>query len=144
MEGAEPLFLYRQDEIQPLSIILDAICSARPTTKAYAPYVNVRQDDYIRDICSHGSHSLKYCIFQSGRAALGASVPKIKWVMFFRNMINIFLVCSKNKLIGTETNFFVQLLGTLFYSTNESLLIPNSKPAIVYFITNWRFPLIVL
>ena len=62
MEGAEPLFLYTQDQIQPLSIVLEAICSARTITKAYAPYVDVRQDDYIRDICSPGSYSLKYCI----------------------------------------------------------------------------------
>ena len=59
MEGAKPLFLYRQDKILPQSIVLDVIFSARTTTKAYAPYVDV---DYIRDICSPGSYNLKFCI----------------------------------------------------------------------------------
>ena len=55
MEGAGPLLLYRQDKIRPLSILLDVICSARTTTKAYAPNVDVRQDDYIREIGPLGS-----------------------------------------------------------------------------------------
>ena len=49
MEEAEPLFSYRQDYIQPLSILIYENCSDWITTKAHAPYVDVRQDDYIKD-----------------------------------------------------------------------------------------------
>ena len=34
-------------------------CSDWTTAKAYAPYVDVRQDEYIKDICSPGSYGLK-------------------------------------------------------------------------------------
>ena len=34
-------------QCESLSIVLDALCSAWTTTKAYATYVDVNQDDYI-------------------------------------------------------------------------------------------------
>ena len=54
--------VFIQARIQPLSIVLDVICSAWTTTKAYAHYVDVWRDDYIKDICSPGSYGLKPCV----------------------------------------------------------------------------------
>ena len=50
------------------------------TTKAYAPYVDVR-----RDICSPGSYGLKHSILKLDRAALGASFPKMERAMFWKS-----------------------------------------------------------
>ena len=62
MEGGEPLFIYRQNLIQTLEIVLDSIYSVWTTTKAYAHYVDARRDDYNKDICSPWSYGLKPCI----------------------------------------------------------------------------------
>ena len=68
--------------MQPLSIVLYVICSAWTTTKAYAHHVDVRRDDYIKDISSPGRYGIKTCIPLLDRAALGASFLKMKRVMF--------------------------------------------------------------
>ena len=73
---------YRQDFIQPLSIVIYENCPDWTTTKAYAPYVDVRRDDSIKDVYSPGSYGLKHCILQLDRAALGASFPKMERAMF--------------------------------------------------------------
>ena len=41
---------------------VETVQKAWTTTRAYAHYVDVRQDDYNKDICSHGSYGIKPCI----------------------------------------------------------------------------------
>ena len=59
--------------MQPLSIVIYENRSDWTTTKAYAPYVDVRRDDSIKDICSPGSYGHKHCI-----------LPKMERAMFLR------------------------------------------------------------
>ena len=42
------MFSYRQDLIKPLSIVIYKNCSDWTTTKAYAPYVDVRRVNSIK------------------------------------------------------------------------------------------------
>jgi hypothetical protein len=44
-----------------------------------------------------------FCILQLDRAALGAKFPKMERAMFFGNLISVYLVSSKKKLIGSPT-----------------------------------------
>ena len=57
-------------------------CSAWTTTKAYAPYVDERQDKYTKDICSPWSYGLEYCILYLDRALLGVLFQKIEMAFF--------------------------------------------------------------
>ena len=68
--------------INALPIILYDHCLDCKITKAYAPYVDLRHDFSIKDICSPGSYGHKHCILWLDRAALGASFPKIERAMF--------------------------------------------------------------
>ena len=52
-------------------------------------YVDVKQDDSIEDICSPGSYGLKHCTLQLDRAALVASLSKMKKSNGFGNLINV-------------------------------------------------------
>ena len=60
--------------------------------------MDVRQDDFIKDICSPESYGLKHCILQLDRAAKNGNGN------IFGNLINVYLVSFKKKLIGSPTN----------------------------------------
>ena len=72
------MLLSTQDQIEPLSVIIDAVSPVWTTTKTFAPYMEARQGVYIRDTWSPGSQGLYPCITQLDRAALLLHSQEIK------------------------------------------------------------------
>ena len=68
----------------------------------------------LSKICSPGSYGLKHSILKILYTKNGKS-------NVFGNLITAYLVCSKKKLNGNQKKF--TMVGTLFYSTNDPLLI---------------------
>ena len=76
---ASRAFVFIQARFNPAPVNrIRKICSVWTTTKAYVPYMDKRQDDYVKDTCSSESYGLKPCIIWLDRAALGASFSQIE------------------------------------------------------------------
>ena len=74
--------------------------------------MDLRRDDCIIGICSPGSYGLKPCILQLDRAALGASFPKIKGIMFLVSDQCLFSLIQKET--DWQTKFIVKMSETVF------------------------------
>ena len=81
-----------------MSNVIYENCSDWTTRKAYAPYVDVRQDDSITDICSPGSYGLNIVYHSS---SLRGFIPENGKGNIFEKLINFYLVSSKNKRINS-------------------------------------------
>ena len=92
------------------------------STKAYAPYVDVRQDKSNKDICSHGSYGLKHYILWLDRAAFGASFPKMERAIFLESDQCLFSFIQKET--DWQSKIFEKMAGTPISSTIDPIPVP--------------------
>ena len=125
--GGSRTFVFIQARLHPAPVnVINENCSDWTTTQAYAPYVDVRRDDSIKDICSPESYALNIVYYSQIEQPQGLHFQKWKGQCFQESDQRLFSFIQKET--DWQSKVFVKMAGTLFSSTIDPLLIQLRSP----------------